>query len=67
MANPECPECGSDKTFQPRKDGRLWRCKTCGSYFDPADDGTYDFRDPTRRLQRQEEMSRRRREKLDGR
>lgn len=63
MPNPECPECGSDRTY-PIDWGlpRRWGCKQCGAVFDPK--ASPYCTDPTMRIQREEEAARRRREKL---
>lgn len=61
MPNPDCPQCGGNRTYETEA-GR-WRCHQCDAYFEPDDEADY-YTDPTRRIQREEARTQRRREKL---
>ncbi len=59
-----CPWCKTTKSVAAL-DNRQFYCRACDKYFDDEEDpGDYSTRDPTRRLQREEERARKRREEL---
>jgi DNA-directed RNA polymerase subunit RPC12/RpoP len=62
---PDCPQCGSNRTYKSTDDpeDKSYKCKQCSAWFEPEDDAGDYHTDPTRRIQREEENARRRREK----
>jgi tRNA(Ile2) C34 agmatinyltransferase TiaS len=64
MSKPKCPVCGRKGTPL----GELFRCPL-GHLFDsdPDEGGSFDDRDPSRRLEREEEMRLARRHNAEGR
>ena len=68
--NPECPQCGSTRTYKTTDDpsNHEWRCKQCDAYFEPDDEGgDYSTKDPSWRMQREEARQQRERERMIGR
>lgn len=61
-----CPFCKSDRTSKSsdRPEDHTYRCKVCSAWFEPDDEGYCYSRDPTMRLEREEERARERRERL---
>ena len=64
MSKARCPRCG--RKGKPL--GELYRCEL-GHLFDsdPNEGGSFDDRDPSRRLEREEEMQQARRMNAEGR
>ena len=64
---PPCPRCRSHKSVYHDRD-RNYYCRLCHIAFDDDPDEGGDYcTDPTRRIQREEERARVRREKNKGR
>lgn len=54
MPNPDCPQCGGNRTYETETPGR-WRCHNCDAFFEPDDEGgDYSSKDPSWRLEREE-------------
>ncbi len=53
---PACPRCRTNRGATRRHDG-LYQCGVCRGLYDddPNEGGTYHHRDPSRRLEREEE------------
>ena len=67
MMNPDCPECGSDRTHKATDEPAdlTYRCKQCGGWFESGRMAEY-YSNPTMRIQREEERARRERERRRG-
>jgi hypothetical protein len=65
MSKPRCPKC--NRKGVPA--GSLYRCPAGCGFFDnnPDEGGSFDDRDPSRRLEREEEMQQARRHNAEGR
>jgi ribosomal protein L37AE/L43A len=63
-----CPRCGQRKRITALGDG-TYLCASCGAWFDddPDEGGEYSNRNPAARLERQEAIKDRRRERFSRR
>ena len=69
MTRPDCPQCGSNRTYGLSNDeDSLYKCKQCSAEFENDDEDSNYFTDPTLHIQiieerEQKERKRRRRKR----